>query len=198
MGNFDLMKRAQDKPKKLIGDMIQYKCQKCGDCCRKGYSIELSLDEMDFFLSEHPEVKMVYAYTNGKKVHPFFNTGTKCNLLKKNQCSIYRNRPFECRYYPFHLEEVDENMPEAYEYGKKFYQLYAYEGCHGLGKGEPWSPRKMKNFLSRILGEYHRHLTMLRITYKILTTDAFFKNHQQYGSGASNTVPGLSTVLHRN
>ena len=179
----NLMRVDSETPKRLLGDEIRYQCQKCGNCCRHGFSIELSVDELDFLSKEHPEVKTVFAYTKGDYVHPFFNTGPKCTMLKNNLCSIYRNRPFECRYYPFHLVEVDKSTPGAYEFGKKYFQLYAYEDCAGLGKGEVWSPRKVKMFMSGILKEYVKHRSMLKITYKLLTTNAFFAKHKQYGSG---------------
>jgi Fe-S-cluster containining protein len=179
----DLISRTGNVNKKLVGDTIQYKCQQCGNCCRMGYSIELSVDEMEFLTREHPQLKTVFAFAKGDYVRPFFNTGPKCSLLRNDHCGIYRDRPFECRYYPFHLVEVDADTPGAYEYGKKFYQLYVYENCSGLGKGKPWSHRKKDNFMKRILQEYVKHVGMLKITYKVLTTDIFFETRKQYGTG---------------
>jgi Fe-S-cluster containining protein len=182
-GHYDFIKDLSAATKRLIGDTIQYKCQQCGDCCKKGFSIELSIDEMDYLSKEHPQLKTVFAYTKGDYVHPFFNTGPECTMLDKNRCSIYKTRPFECKYYPFQLVEVEKGTIGAYEFGRKYFQLYVFEDCPGIDKGEPWSPRKMNMFMKRILSEYVRHRGMLKITYKVLTTDAFFKDRKQYGTG---------------
>lgn len=183
IGDFNLLREMSSLKKKPINKSIKYKCQKCGTCCRKGFSIELSLEEMDYLTDKHPDIKTVFAYTKGDYVHPFFNTGTKCNKLKDGLCTIYKNRPFECRYYPFHLEEVNSPGTGVYEFGKKYFKLFAFEDCKGLGKGEPWSPRKMNSFIKRILQEYVKHKNLLNITYKVLTNDEFFKERKQYGTG---------------
>jgi Fe-S-cluster containining protein len=182
-GNYGMLVLPEGENKRPVGDTIQYQCQKCGECCRKGFSIELSLDEMNFFAKKHPEMKMIYAYREGDYVHPFFNTGPGCNLLEGNECSVYKNRPFECRYFPFHLEEVNASTPGSYKFGKKHYLLFVYENCKGIGKGEPWSPRKMKSFVSKMLREYAEHYGMLKVTYKKLTTEKFLKNRKHYGTG---------------
>ena len=182
-GEIETFKLADGVRKRLVTSGIRYQCQKCGDCCRKGFSIELSIDEMEYLTKRHPQIKKVYAYREGDFVHPFFNTGPGCNLLKDNLCSDYRNRPFECKYFPFHLEEVNASTPGAFRFGKKYYQLYVYENCNGLDKGEVWSDRKLENFVQRMLREFAEHKGMLNITYRKLTNDDFFKKHKRYGSG---------------
>lgn len=182
-GNYNMLVLPEGEKKRPVGETIQYQCQKCGDCCRRGFSIELNIDEMNFFMKKHPEMKMIYAYREGDYVHPFFNTGPGCNLMDNNECGVYKDRPFECRYFPFHLEEVNGSTPGSYKFGKKYYRLYVYENCNGLGKGELWSTRKKNSFVNKMLREYAEHHGMLKVTYKKLTTDNFFKIRKQYGTG---------------
>jgi Fe-S-cluster containining protein len=183
LGRFDMVKETDNLSKRPVEDQIQYKCIKCGECCRRGFSIELSIDEMNYLAKKHPEIKSIYAYKEGGSVTPFFNTGPKCSMLANDECSIFKHRPFECHYYPFTLEEVDAHTPGALEFGRKYYKLYVYEDCKGLGEGEVWSPRKTKSFINRILRENSERGSMLTRTYQTLTTEEFFRDHIQYGSG---------------
>jgi len=183
LGRFDMIKDSDPMAKKPVGDTIHYKCIKCGECCRRGKSIELSIEELNYLAREHPEIKTLYAYEKGGSVRPFFHTGPKCSMLRNNECGIFRNQPFECRHYPFTLEEVTASTPDTIEFGKKYYKLYVYENCKGLGEGEPWSDRKKNSYINRLLREYTQHKGHLCNTYNKLTSEEFFRDHIQYDSG---------------
>ena len=48
----------------------------------------------------------------------YHSNGQKCIYLKDNICTIYQNRPYACRTYPFSYEpqtnnfQIDDNCPE--------------------------------------------------------------------------------------
>jgi len=60
-GEITGFKLADGVSKRLVTSGIRYQCQKCGDCCRKGFTIELSIDEMEYLSNKHPQIKKVYA-----------------------------------------------------------------------------------------------------------------------------------------
>ncbi|MEO8400095.1 MAG: YkgJ family cysteine cluster protein [Ignavibacteriaceae bacterium] len=76
-------------------------CTKCGNCCKK---ISPSLNEKEIVrISERinfsPEaVKEKYIeISDGEQ----FFKDRPCNFLHENKCSIYTDRPGDCREYPF-------------------------------------------------------------------------------------------------
>ena len=53
------------------------------------------------------------------------NEDGKCVFLKDNSCSIYQIRPLICRFYPFQLKNLGNNI----------YAFTYTDECSGIGKG---------------------------------------------------------------
>jgi Fe-S-cluster containining protein len=63
----------------------------------------------------------------------------KCFFLKNNSCSIYPLRPLICRFYPFQLKNIQNDM----------YEFAFTKECPGIGKG----PLLRKEFFRKLFEE---------------------------------------------
>jgi Fe-S-cluster containining protein len=63
----------------------------------------------------------------------------KCFFLENNTCTIYEIRPLICRFYPFQLENLGNNM-YSFSYTSK---------CMGIGKGSRQKRAFFKNLFSQ-------------------------------------------------
>lgn len=100
-------------------------CNACGKCCIKygGGGLSISHSELDKWEEEAPElldyIHNGEIWTDPKDTnHKIFET---CPWLKKDMqanrytCSIYFNRPDDCRYYPSTFEEMVRDDCEMIE-----------------------------------------------------------------------------------
>ncbi|MCX7698128.1 MAG: YkgJ family cysteine cluster protein [Candidatus Goldbacteria bacterium] len=84
--------------------IIDFKCKKCGNCCRRGfvYLKEEEIKNISSFLKINTK-QFIKEYTENilwlGKVLKFKNN--KCIFLTDNNlCLIYEIRPYQCRTFP--------------------------------------------------------------------------------------------------
>jgi len=121
--------------KKEILDILKktgFRCMMCGDCCRE------KTPDSNLILISAAEVSDIISATGMKwnevaDPYPdFFDVGEckvtfawclkrkngQCLFLNENnRCSIYKNRPWICRTYPFMLTDDDLIISECINYG---------------------------------------------------------------------------------
>ncbi len=103
-------------------------CNQCGKCCIKygGEDLSATKEEIDLWEIFHPEI---FEYVKGEEIWfdpksgdrlkkcPFLELAPKANLLEANKytCSIYFNRPEDCRLYPSLISEMIRDECEMIE-----------------------------------------------------------------------------------
>jgi Fe-S-cluster containining protein len=99
------------------------KCNQCGKCCTK-YSdggLSASRNEIESWRMFRPDI---YSYVSDGKIWMDPVTGEQlvvCPWLKKLPdqhkyiCSIYEDRPDDCRYYPTTIDEMIRHECEMLE-----------------------------------------------------------------------------------
>lgn len=98
-------------------------CNQCGKCCIK-YShggLSASADEIEMWALFRPDI---YAFVREGQIWVDPATGVllqRCPFLQlepaqqKYTCSIYEDRPEDCRHYPTHIEEMVKDECEMIE-----------------------------------------------------------------------------------
>lgn len=99
-------------------EQFQFKCTRCGDCCRKikesvmlesldAYRLAKFLRQADPSISEMGEMLLKYADPipltgTGFPIYVLKTVGVDdaCIFLKKTGCAVYAARPRTCRLYP--------------------------------------------------------------------------------------------------
>jgi len=80
-------------------------CLECGNCCRKLRPVLLKADikrfEKEFGLNED---EIFEKYTENDESNELKLKGNPCVFLNGNECTIYQNRPADCKSYP-HLHK---------------------------------------------------------------------------------------------
>ncbi len=103
-------------------------CNQCGKCCIKygGGDLAVTKQEIELWELFNPEI---FAYVKGTEIWfdpesgeklnrcPFLQTEAKSDgkLNDKYTCSIYLNRPQDCRYYPSTISEMIRDDCEMLE-----------------------------------------------------------------------------------
>lgn len=103
-------------------------CNQCGKCCIKygGSDLAITPNEIDRWEQFHPEI---FKYVNNGEIWfdpksnqklercPFLETGpqTSPRTPTKYTCSIYSNRPEDCRSYPSLINEMIRDECEMIE-----------------------------------------------------------------------------------
>ena len=112
---------------RLIGRTMK-DCNQCGKCCIKygGGDLSATKEEIDLWELFQPEIfkfvrndEIWFDPETGKrfKVCPFLEVVPKINPLAANRytCSIYLNRPEDCRHYPSLINEMIRDECEMIE-----------------------------------------------------------------------------------
>ena len=134
--------------KKYIKNGIRFKCQGSGNCCvsRGSYGFvylsnkdilklakHFNINKMDF-------IKKYCTKTDGfTHLNEFKQNKGNCIFLKNKKCTVYKNRPTQCRTWPF----WNENMKN------KTWNTNVEKYCPGVGAGTLISYERIKNILSR-------------------------------------------------
>jgi len=103
-------------------------CNQCGKCCIKygGGDLSASKEEIDLWELFNPEI---YEYVKNNEIWfdpetglrlnacPFLEVAPKKDPLAKNMytCSIYLDRPEDCRHYPSLIPEMIRDECEMIE-----------------------------------------------------------------------------------
>jgi len=87
-------------------------CTRCGECCRlttDGVWLinQAEVNELAFAsgLSRRQFIKR-YLFLNDGRLH----LRVPCVFQKSNSCSIYNIRPMSCRFYPFQVEIINNEL----------------------------------------------------------------------------------------
>ncbi|WP_406656510.1 YkgJ family cysteine cluster protein [Methanolobus sp. ZRKC2] len=118
------LKELQEYPEEKLVDIIKevgFQCDLCARCCTREFNDHVFLLEKDIEAIEHvdPEAIQPAPYYELCDQHGnFYVSGYalkteedgSCIFLKDQRCTIYDNRPFICRLYPYMLhQETDED-----------------------------------------------------------------------------------------
>ncbi|MBK6942999.1 MAG: YkgJ family cysteine cluster protein [Planctomycetes bacterium] len=123
-------------------DGIRFECTGCGGCCRarNGYEyvyvdptearaiarrlgIPLRQFVDEYLIEQHEDAQM----------HLRFDDGA-CSMLKDGKCSVYEERPKQCRTWPF----WPENMR------KKVWDSEIAPSTPGVGRGRLWTKAEIE------------------------------------------------------
>jgi len=114
----------------LIGEGIRFECQACGSCCgggegyvfitaREGERIAafLGMEKDDFYRTMTREAPGRTSLVDGRK--------GDCCFLEERRCLIYPVRPYQCRSFPFWLNNLRS---------EKNWKSVGHD-CPGCGRG---------------------------------------------------------------
>lgn len=103
-------------------------CNQCGKCCIKygGGNLDVSAEELDLWEIFNPEIfkfvkdsKIWFDPIDGTALQkcPFLVLADKTSVSEPDQytCSIYFNRPQDCRQYPSYIAEMIRDECEMIE-----------------------------------------------------------------------------------
>ena len=82
-------------------------CTACANCCREGKPTfsEEEVSRLAARLGTTPlQFIDTYLEPNGDDDNPWQTRTTPCPFLKDNRCSVYEDRPADCRGYPYLYE----------------------------------------------------------------------------------------------
>lgn len=124
---------------------LRFKCTECGKCCtgKDGYVI---LSEKDILalcqhldLSKKEFLEKFTRFVYGKIALKDLNQKGDCIFLKNKQCTVYKNRPTQCKTFPWWPSILDSN--QSWEECKKL--------CEGIDHpdGEEISFEEIQNNL---------------------------------------------------
>ena len=129
---------------------IRFECQGSGNCCvsRGSYGfVYLSPNDLKrfakYFKVSINKFKEKYCQITDGFIHLIENNELegKCFFLKNKKCTVYKNRPSQCRTWPF----WNENM------NAKVWNEDISINCPGIGKGNIIKPKKIASFLKEDL-----------------------------------------------
>lgn len=112
---------------------IRFECQRCGRCCgdtpereRKVLMLEREVEQ----ISEITNLKLEEFSTPTSETEPYTykmrKREGKCVFLKDAVCQIYNHRPLLCRFFPFCLKQIDDEI----------FEFDSSEECPGIGVGK--------------------------------------------------------------
>ena len=118
-------------------DGLRFKCTQCGDCCTgaPGYvwinkqDIQTLADQLGFVSIEAFEEMYVRKIGIRKSLREFPNGDCVLFDRESRKCSVYGQRPRQCRTWPFWGSNV--KTPKDWE--------WVCEHCPGSGKGKLYS-----------------------------------------------------------
>ena len=127
---------------------IRFECQGSSNCCvsRGSYGFVYLSNRDILKLTKHFNKKKIdfikkYCSKTEKLIHlkELKKNKGNCIFLKNNKCTVYKNRPTQCRTWPF----WNENM------NTKKWNKDISKNCPGIGKGKLFSYKKIKNILDQ-------------------------------------------------
>ncbi len=101
-------------------------CNQCGKCCIKygGGDLSVTTEEIEMWELFNPEIaeyvrndEIWFDPKSGKRLEhcPFLEVEDSTSEIKKYTCSIYLNRPEDCRHYPSLISEMIRDECEMIE-----------------------------------------------------------------------------------
>ncbi len=113
-------------------DGIKFECNRCGKCCTcEGYVFMFKKDidaliDNEGFTKEELSLKYLSSFNNYTVLRSNFDNSCIFWDKKIKGCMIYKNRPTQCRTYPFWNTVL--RSEEHFNEEKNF--------CKGIGKGK--------------------------------------------------------------
>jgi len=112
----------------MANGWVMKECNQCGKCCIKygGGDLAATQEEIDLWEIFNPEI---FKYVKNNEIWfdpdsglrlsscPFLDIAAKTNALEPNKytCSIYLDRPEDCRHYPSLIAEMIRDECEMIE-----------------------------------------------------------------------------------
>ncbi len=155
MGKMD----AVDPTKLSLDAKFNFRCHKGIQCFTKCCSnIEIMLTPYDILrLKKRLEISseeflenFSYMQVDEATSHPFamLNMGEdkerKCVFLTPEGCSVYTDRPANCRYYPIGQGTLNREDEEGRKYGEEFYFFVKEPHCLGYNEKKEWTVRSWR------------------------------------------------------
>ena len=86
-------------------------CKDCdAQCCRSG-KLFLLPEDMKLF-ARRPDIALQKIGSVG-----YYDLSNGCPFLKGNRCTIYKNRPINCRVFPFNIKVGPDGKSFCFDYG---------------------------------------------------------------------------------
>ena len=124
---------------------IKFQCQESSNCCvSRGSHGFVFLSKKDltrlakFFKISLINFKTSYCEATNKFLHlKEIKKNGECIFLKDTNCKVYKNRPTQCRTWPFWPENMNS----------KIWNKDVVNFCPGIGKGKLINKGKIENVL---------------------------------------------------
>jgi len=127
---------------------VRFKCERCAFCCGDTkykvrrillLKIEAEYISKKTFMSIDEFARKIDGFE--PYTHIMKKTeDSNCIFLKDKTCSIYQIRPLVCRFYPFQLQNLEDNR----------YVFTYTDECPGIGKG----PYLKKRFFEKMFRNF--------------------------------------------
>jgi Fe-S-cluster containining protein len=127
---------------------LRFECTECGKCCRvRGPYAHVYLNDKELRglarskgLSTH-EFRWRYTVVDELGWTELVFKDERCVFLddESGRCTVYEDRPAQCRTFPFWRNFAPEG-----EWTPQVYEL-----CEGIGRGEAWDPAAVEDIMSR-------------------------------------------------
>ena len=119
-------------------------CDNCGAKCCQSNLIYASLYDFDkitklfpmFFMIQNHKISLVYFFYYGEQ------DNEHCPYLNNNLCTVYQNRPYACRTYPF------SNNKNDFYYSTTCPNIIKNEFGFNLSDHKMVNPNIIKNFIT--------------------------------------------------
>jgi len=125
-------------------DGLKFSCTGCGDCCRSPGFVKLTGKDIRRFNRANLEIKVDWRRLPQGELIPVIAKEYKdpCPLLEGDECSIYKDRPEQCRTYPF--------WPRCLE-GRGAWVEESHK-CEGIGQGLTYTGAEISGILDGTKG----------------------------------------------
>jgi len=131
---------------------LKFTCKRCSSCCRydPGF-VYLSLNDLEGLITELKMDKKRFIKTycrwivnsRGDEVLSLKEKSNKDCILWNDGCLVYKNRPLQCRSFPFWQSIVSSS---------KAWNITA-TGCPGMNNGDIVTPEKISEYLKMRVDE---------------------------------------------
>lgn len=140
-------------------DVLSWRCIRCGKCCRI-FSVPLTLAEALNIARKYGP----FVVSRNNKLVLISKPNGDCIFLERYgniaYCTIYPERPFVCRIYPFYVKlsplKSGSSSKEALYVCDDGFEVYVYLDalCEGIDRGG----YPVKGLVSKVVSLWRRHM----------------------------------------
>ena len=120
-------------------------CTTCANCCKtmRPTFADAEVEHLALRLGLDPEqfVERYLEPTDGNADNPWRTRTTPCPFLSSNRCTVYEDRPADCRRYPY-LHERDFAFRTVAAIGRTFTCPIVYEVMEELKRSTGFARRR--------------------------------------------------------